>query len=70
MDDMKISGFLGAAAAKAITAVLRKKGYNIEQLRFNSIKVHNQDGATALSISVEVVVPDETVSKVLKDVMK
>ena len=70
MDDMKISGFLAAAAAKAITAVLRKKGYNIEQLRFNSIKVHNQDGTTALSISAEVVVPDETVSKVLKDVMK
>ena len=70
MDDMKISGFLGSAAAKAITAVLRKKGYNIEQLRFNSIKVHNQDGVTALSISAEVVVPDETVSKVLKDVIK
>ena len=70
MDDMKISGFLGSAAAKAITAVLRKKGYNIEQLRFNSIKVNNQDGATALSISAEVVVPDETVSKVLKDVIK
>ena len=70
MDDMKITGFLGMAAAKAITAVLRKKGYNIEQLRFNSIKVHNQDGATVLSISAEVVVPDETVSKVLKDVMK
>ena len=70
MDDMKISGFLGSAAAKAITAVLRKKGYNIEQLRFNRIKVDNQDGATALSISAEVVVPDETVSKVLKDVMK
>ena len=70
MDDMKICGFLGSAAAKAITAVLRKKGYNIEQLRFNSIKVHNQNGATALSISAEVVVPDETVSKVLKDVIK
>ena len=70
MDDMKISGFLGSAAAKAITPVLRKKGYNIEQLRFNSIKVHNQDGSTALSISAEVVVPDETVSKVLKDVIK
>ena len=70
MDDMKISGFLGSAAAKAITAVLRKKGYNIEQLRFNSIKIRNQDGATALSISAEVVVPDETVSKILKDVMK
>ena len=70
MDDMKISGFLGSAAAKAITAVLRKKGYNIEQLRFNSIKVHNQNGATALSISAEAVVPDETVSKVLKDVIK
>ena len=70
MDDMKISGFLGAAAAKAITAVLRKKGYDIEQLRFNSIKVHNQNGATALSISAEAVVPDETVSKVLKDVIK
>ena len=70
MDDMKISGFLGSAAAKAITAVLRKKGYNIEQLRFNSIKVHNQDGATALSISAEVVIPDGTVSKVLKDVIK
>ena len=70
MDDMKICGFLGSAAAKAITAVLRKKGYNIEQLRFNSIKVHNQDAATALSISAEVVIPDETVSKVLKDVIK
>ena len=70
MDDMKISGFLGLAAAKVITAVLRKKDYNVEQLRFNSIKVHNQDGATALSISAEVVIPDETVSKVLKDVMK
>ena len=70
MDDMKISGFLAAAAAKAITAVLHKKGYNIEQLRFNSIKVHNQNGATALSISAEVIVPDETVSKVLKDVIK
>lgn len=70
MDDMKISGFLGAAAAKAITAAIRKKGYNIEQLRFNSINVHNQNGATALSISAEVVIPDETVSKVLKDVMK
>lgn len=70
MDDMKISGFLGSAAAKAITAVLRKKGYNIEQLRFNSIKVHNQDGATALFISAEVVVPDETISKVLKDAIK
>ena len=70
MDDMKICGFLGLAAAKVITAVLRKKGYNIEQLRFNNIKVHNQDGATALSISAEVVIPDETVSKVLKDVMK
>ena len=70
MDDMKISGFLGSAAAKAITAVLRKKGYNIEQLRFNSIKVHNQDGTTALSISAEVVVPDETISKVLKDAIK
>ena len=62
MDDMKISGFLATAAAKTITAVLRKNGYNIEQLRLNSIKVHNQDGATALSISAEVVVPDETVS--------
>ena len=70
MDDMKICGFLGAAAAKAITAVLRKKGYDIEQLRFNSIKVHNQNGATTLSISAEVVVPDETVSKILKDVIK
>ena len=70
MDDMKISGFLGSAAAKAITAVLRKKGYNIEQLRFNSIKVHNQNGATTLSVSAEVVVPDETISKVLKDVIK
>ena len=70
MDDMKICGFLGSAAAKAITAVLRKKGYNVEQLRFNSIKIHNQDGATALSISAEVIIPDETVSKVLKDVMK
>lgn len=70
MDDMKISGFLAAAAAKAITAVLRKKGYNIEQLRFNRINVHNQNGATALSISAEVIIPDETVSKVLKDVIK
>ena len=70
MDDMKICGFLGSAAAKVITAVLRKKGYVVEQLRFNSIKVHNQDGATALSISAEVVVPDDTVSKVLKDVIK
>lgn len=70
MDDMKICGFLATAAAKVITAVLRKKGYDIEQLRFNSIKVHNQNGATALSISAEVVVPDETVSKVLKDVIK
>ena len=70
MDDMKISGFLAAAAAKTITAVLRKKGYDIEQLRFNSIKVHNQNGATALSISAEVIIPDETVSKVLKDVIK
>ena len=70
MDDMKISGFLATAAAKAITAVLRKKGYDIEQLRFNRINVHNQNGATALSISAEVVVPDETVSKILKDVMK
>ena len=70
MDDMKITGFLGSVVAKATTAVLRKKGYNVEQLRFNSIKVHNQDGATALSISAEVVIPDETVSKVLKDVMK
>ena len=70
MDDMKISGFLGSAAAKAITAVLRKKGYDIEQLRFNSIKVHNQNGATTLSISADVVVPDETVYKVLKDVIK
>ena len=70
MDDIKITGFLGSVVAKAITAVLRKKGYNVEQLRFNSIKVHNQDGATALSISAEVVIPDETVSKVLKDVMK
>ena len=70
MDDMKISGFLGSAAAKAITAVLRKTGYKIEQLRFNSIKVHNQNGATALSISAEVVVPDETVSKVLRDVLR
>lgn len=70
MDDMKICGFLAAAAAKAITAVLRKKGYNIEQLRFNRINVHNQNGATALSISAEVIIPDETVSKVLKDVIK
>ena len=70
MDDMKISGFLGSAAAKAITAVLRKKGYVVEQLRFNSINVHNQNGATTLSVSAEVVVPDETVSKVLKDVIK
>lgn len=70
MDDMKICGFLGSAAAKAITAMLRKKGYVVEQLRFNSIKVRNQDGATALSISAEVVIPDETVSKVLKDVIK
>ena len=70
MDDMKICGFWGLAAAKAITAVLRKKGYNIEQLRFNSIKVHNQNGATTLSISADVVVPDETVYKVLKDVIK
>ena len=70
MDDMKISGFLGAVAAKTITAAIRKKGYNIEQLRFNSINVHNQNGATTLSVSAEVVVPDETVSKVLKDVMK
>ena len=70
MDDMKISGFLGTAAAKAIQAVLRKKGYDIKQLRFNSINVHNQNGATTLSISAEVVVPDETVSKVLKDVIK
>ena len=70
MDDMKISGFLAAAAAKAITAVLRKKGYTVEQLRFNSIKVHNQDEATALSVSAEVVVPDETVSKILKEVIK
>lgn len=70
MDDMKICGFLGSAVAKAITAMLRKKGYVVEQLRFNSIKVHNQDGATALSISAEVVIPDETVSKVLKDVIK
>ena len=70
MDDMKISGFLGTAAAKAIQAVLRKKGYDIKQLRFNSINVHNQNGATTLSISAEVVIPDETVSKVLKDVMK
>ena len=70
MDDMKISGFLGTAAAKAITAVLRKKGYDIKQLRFNSINVHNQNGATTLSVSAEVVVPDETVSKVLKDVIK
>ena len=70
MDGMKISGFLGTAAAKAIQAVLRKKGYDVKQLRFNSINVHNQNGATTLSISAEVVVPDETVSKVLKDVMK
>ena len=70
MDDMKISGFLGTAAAKAIQAVLRKKGYDIKQLRFNSINVHNQNGATTLSISAEVVIPDETVSKVLKDVIK
>ena len=70
MDDMKISGFLGSTIAKIITAVLRKKGYDIEQLRFNRINVHNQNGATALSISAEVVVPDETVSKVLKDVIK
>lgn len=70
MDDMKISGFLGTAAAKAIQAVLRKKGYDIKQLRFNSINVHNQNGATTLSVSAEVVVPDETVSKVLKDVIK
>ena len=70
MDDMKISGFLGSAAAKAIQAVLRKKGYDIKQLRFNSINVHNQNGATTLSVSAEVVVPDETVSKVLKDVIK
>lgn len=70
MDDMKISGFLGTAAAKAIQAVLRKKGYDVKQLRFNSINVHNQNGATTLSISAEVVVPDETVSKVLKDVIK
>ena len=70
MDDMKICGFWGLAAAKAITAVLRKKGYDIEQLRFNRINVHNQNGATALSISADVVVPDETVYKVLKDVIK
>ena len=70
MDDMKISGFLGTAAAKAIQAVLRKKGYDIKQLRFNSINVHNQNGATTLSISAEVVIPDETISKVLKDVIK
>lgn len=70
MDDMKISGFLGTAAAKAIQAVLRKKGYDVKQLRFNSITVHNQNGATTLSVSAEVVVPDETVSKVLKDVIK
>lgn len=70
MDDMKISGFLGTAAAKAIQAVLRKKGYDVKQLRFNSINVHNQNGATTLSVSAEVVVPDETVSKVLKDVIK
>ena len=70
MDDMKISGFLGTAAAKAIQAVLRKKGYDVKQLRFNSINIHNQNGATTLSISAEVVVPDETVSKVLKDVIK
>ena len=70
MDDMKISGFLGTAAAKAIQAVLRKKGYDVKQLRFNSINVHNQNGATTLSISAEVVVPDETVSKILKDVIK
>lgn len=70
MDDMKISGFLGAAAAKAITAVLRKKGYNVEQLRFNNIRVQNSNGSTALSISAEVVVPDETVTKILKDVIK
>lgn len=70
MDDMKISGFLGLAAAKAITAVLRKKGYDIKQLRFNSIRLANTNGETAISISAEVVVPDETVSKVLKDVIK
>lgn len=70
MDDMKICGFWGLAAAKAITAVLRKKGYDIEQLRFNRINVHNQNGATTLSISADVVVPDETVYKVLKDVIK
>ena len=70
MDDMKISGFLGTAAAKAIQAVLRKKGYDVKQLRFNSINVHNQNGATTLSISADVVIPDETVYKVLKDVIK
>ena len=70
MDDMKILGFWGMAVAKIITAVLRKKGYNIEQLRFNRLNVHNQNGATALSISADVVIPDETVFKVLKDVMK
>ena len=70
MDEMKISGFLGKAAAKAITAILRKKGYNVEQLRFNSIRIQNTNGSTALSISAEVVVPDDTVSKILKDVIK
>lgn len=70
MDDMKICGFLATAAAKAITAVLRKKGYDIKQLRFNSIRLANTNGETAISISAEVVVPDETVSKILKDVIK
>ena len=70
MDEMKISGFFGSAAAKVITAVLRKKGYDIKQLRVNSIRLANTNGETAISISAEVIVPDETVSKILKDVIK
>ena len=70
MDDMKISGFLGTVVAKIIKGMLQKNGYDIKELRFNSINVHNANGMTSISVSAEVVVPDETVSKVLKDVIK
>ena len=71
MDDMKISGFLGTVVAKIIKGMLQKNGYDIKELRFNSINVHNVNGMTSISVSAEAVVPDKTVTQLLKDtVMK
>lgn len=67
MDDMKITGFLGSVVAKIIKGMLQKKGFEIKELRFNSINVHNANGMTSISVSAEAVIPDKTVTQLLKD---